>query len=99
MKFEDVKKKWAATEKLLEIKEHCDSAQNSCLVCTKLKLQIAVMYLRTLDEHDVDYKMPFTRDEFLWAIRKPAGKDKLKRASEWCHQCYLLQDKVHLTWN
>lgn len=99
---EKAKKKWDLTRKMLEITDdeyNGVTQEDANLRFVKMKLQIAVYYMQLLDEHDSEYQVPWNKEQFKWALRKPVGDKKKQQAKEWCHQCRLMRDKACATWN
>lgn len=99
MKQEEIRKKWAATEKMLKVdfdKEFHGEGEDrradyKCLV--KCNLSCAILALRTLDFHDDSYKVPWTREQFMWALKDPVGKAKWKQTEQWKHDCWAMAKK------
>lgn len=82
MTKEEVKKKWVSTRKLLEVTDseyNGVTQEDANLRFVKMKLQIAVYYLQMLDEHDSEYQVPWNKEQFKWALRKPVGDKKKNR--------------------
>ena len=99
MTSEEIEAKWAATEQMLKIDPDSDFkgeegdrlATSKCLV--KSYLRGAISELRLLDKHDEKYQTPWTRNQFLWALREPVGDSKCKQAKQWWHECFAMTKK------
>ncbi|MBB1080213.1 hypothetical protein H5S09_02820 [Limosilactobacillus sp. STM2_1] len=102
MTKDEVKAKWAVAKRMIALtddEKNCNTAEDCSLAVIKTKLQIAISYLSQLDEHGSKYNMPFTGNQMKWALAKPTANDKVQKATEWCHQCYLLREEAYPKWN
>lgn len=96
MKQEAIQKKWSTTEKMLKVdfdKDFNDDGIANFKGLVKCNLSCAILALRTLDFHDESYKVPWTREQFMWALKDPVGKAKWKQAEQWKHDCWAMTKK------
>lgn len=99
MTNDEIEKKWKATEEMLKVDyENEFHEKNELMIAdpkavVKSYLHGAITQLRLLDYHDEDYRVPWTRKQFMWVLADPVGISKQKQAEQWKHECFAMTNK------